>query len=369
MLRRIAMVLLLASISPAYGQVSSAERNAQPLPAKVPAASTSGIVVPAGTTVPLALVNAIWTNKARVGDAVYAQTTFPVIAGGQAAIPPGTYVQGKILALARPGWFTPHAQLRIEFTKLIYADGYAVELPALPLQFTAAGDVLPAVAIPYVEVSRNSSVLLDAGSQFDMVLQLPLALDSDDVARAARRSASTHAEQPQSAVVCHPIFPTAGSPDIVVPGTPGTPGTPPTVIPGAPGQPDVVIPGTPATPGTPDTVIPGTPGTPGIPCPAPPVVLPHAKQQRYVERFQLTHSVQLGGKQLPAGAYEIRWSGLEPLISAEVLGGGTGVQALARVVFLSGASPADATSLRANPDGSSSLASLRFAGQDFAIYF
>jgi hypothetical protein len=57
---------------------------------------------------------------------------------------------------------------------------------------------------------------------------------------------------------------TAGTPDIIIPGTPGTPG-----MPGIPGTPD--SPGTPDIPGTPDTpptVIPGTAPTPGmwVPC-------------------------------------------------------------------------------------------------------
>ena len=374
MLRRFAMVLLFAFIFPAYGQtaygqVGQAQRGAQPNPAIDRPSSTSSIVVPAGTTVPLALVNAIWAKRAKIGDAVYAQSTFPVVADGRIAIPPGTYAQGKILSLSRPGWFTPHAQLRIEFTKLIFANGFAVELPALQLQAPPADDVIPAVTLPYVEVSRNSSVLLDAGSQFDMILQFPLSLDAYDVSLAARRSASIRAAQPQSAVVCHPIPGSPGTPDVVVPGTPGTPGTPPTEIPGAPGQPDIIVPGTPATPGTPDTVIPGTPGTPGVPCPPLPVVLPHAKQQPYVERFRLDRAVQIGGKPLPVGAYELRWSELAPLVSVEVLGSGIVAQVRARVVILTGAAPADATNLRANPDGSNSLASVRFAGQDFALYF
>jgi len=349
------------------------------------APAQSVIVVPAGTTVSLALTHPILNRTAKVGDAVYAETVFPVALDSQMAIPPGTYVQGQIDTLTRPGIFSPHAQFQIHFTKIIFANGYTVDpsdfqdvtigqssarqasaAPGMPL--AAPGDVIPAVANAYVQASPRNDVLLDNGSQIEMVLQVPLQLDAASVAAAVRASKSVRLGKFKSASTCRTIPGTPGTPDTVIPGTPGTPGTPDTVIPGMNGAPDTVIPGIPATPGTPATVIPGSPSTPDIPCPGPPVVIPNPKAQR--QSFQINVPVQVSGKQLPAGSYQVTWKGLGPLAEVQILQKKKVVASVqARVVLLNRKSPAVAPAILTNSDGSVSLQSLRFPGQTFALYF
>jgi hypothetical protein len=333
------------------------------------------------------LTSPILARTAKVGDGVYAQAAFPVAVKNQMAIPPGTYVLGQIDTLTRPGWLSPHAQFQIHFTKIIFANGYTVELagpqnvstgqpPAQP-ESTAPGtplapadEVIAAVATPYVQVSAASDVLLDNGSQIEMVLQVPLQLNAASVAAAVRLSNPALLAHLKSATLCRPIPGTPGTPDTVIPGTPGTPGTPPTVIPGGPGMPDIVIPGTPATPGTPDTIIPGTPGTPGVRCPSPPVVMPILKVQSFKESFQINAAVQVLRVQLPAGSYQVTWRGLGPSAQVDIFQNGNMVVSVpARVVLLNRKSPADATGTRTSSDGSVFLQSLRFAGQTFALYF
>jgi hypothetical protein len=349
--------------------------------------SNSKIVVPAGTTVPLALAEPILAKTAKAGDSVYAGTAFPVAVNNQIAIPPGTFVQGQIDTLTRPGFFSPHAQFQFHFTKIIFVNGYTVvlagpqnvdalakaALPASPAEGTPpapASDVIAAVATPYVLVSSANDVLIDNGAQIEMVLQVPLRLNAAKVAAAARQSNSTPLPQFQSATRCRPIPATPGTSDTVIPGTPGTPGTPPTVIPGGPGMPDTVIPGTPGTPGTPPTVIPGSPGTPYVPCPAGPVVTSNPKVQSYSQSFQITAPVQVLGKPLPAGSYQVTWKGSGPWAQVEILQNGNLVLGVrARVVLLNRTSPADTPETYTGSDGSVSLRSLRFAGQNLALYF
>jgi hypothetical protein len=333
------------------------------------------------------LTSPILARTAKVGDGVYAQAVFPVAVKNQMAIPPGTYVLGQIDMLTRPGWLSPHAQFQIHFTKIIFANGYTVELagaqnvatgppPAQPAS-AASGtplappdDVIAAVASAYVEVSSANDVLLDNGTQIEMVLQLPLRLDAASVAAAVRLSNPALLAHLKSASLCRPIPGTPGTPDTVIPGTPGTPGTPPTVIPGGPGMPDIVIPGTPATPGTPDTVIRGTPGTPGVRCPSPPLVIPNPKVQSNKESFQINAPVRVSGVLLSAGSYEVTWQGSGPSTQADIFQNGSMVVSVpARVVLLNKKSPADVAGTRTNPDGSVLLHSLRFAGQTFALYF
>jgi hypothetical protein len=330
------------------------------------------IVVPAGTQVTLALTSPIMARSAAIGSAVYTQTAFPVTLNNQMAIPAGTYVQGTIDTLKRPGFFSPHAEFQFHFTKMIFANGYTVVLPQTQHSTdgsTSPDDVIPAVASPYVYVTSRNDVLLDNGAQFDMVLQEPLWLNASLVASATTPLKAAHLPQFRSASTCRYIPGSPGTPDTVIPGTPGTPGTPPTVIPGVNGMPDTVIPGTPATPGTPDTVIPGSPGTPDVVCPSPPVVVP-GKAQEYTEAFQIAAPTQVAGKQLPAGSYQLTWKGPGPTVQAEISQNGKMVASVpARLVLLNAKSPVTTPAMQSNQDGSSSLLSLRFSQQSFALYF
>ena len=385
-MRRLTLALLLSALS-AASQTAFLLPDVQGQTQARSITSKSKIVIPAGTTVPLALTEPILAKSAKAGDSVYAETAFPVAVNNQMAIPPGTFVQGQIDSLTRPGWLSPHAQFQIHFTKIIFASGYTVELvgpqnldagakaalPASPAAGTPsppASDVIAAVATPYVLVSSANDVLLDNGAQIEMVLQVTLRLNAAKVAAAARQSNSAPLPQFQSATRCRPIPATPGTPDTVIPGTPGTPGTPSTVIPGGPGMPDTVIPGTPGTPGTPPTVISGSPGTPYVPCPAGAVVTSNPKVQNHSQSFQITAPVQVFGKPLPVGSYQVTWKGSGPWAQVEILQNGNLVLGVrARVVLLSRISPADTPETSTGSDGSLSLRSLRFAGQNLALYF
>ncbi len=93
------------------------------------AAPANELTVPAGTKVPLVLKHAISTKSAREGDAVYAETTFPVVQNNRVLIPAGTYVQGKISRVQRAGRIKGRAEVLMHFTTLIYPSGYTVLLP------------------------------------------------------------------------------------------------------------------------------------------------------------------------------------------------------------------------------------------------
>jgi hypothetical protein len=108
--------------------------NAGPKPVSQPAVGASAaapetLMIPAGTKVPVALKHAISTKGTRTGDAVYAETTFPVVANNRVLIPAGTYVQGRISEIQRGGHIKGRAQVLMHFTSLIYPSGYTVMLP------------------------------------------------------------------------------------------------------------------------------------------------------------------------------------------------------------------------------------------------
>ena len=221
-----------------------------------------------------------WAQSAKDGDTIYAQTSFPVVAGGSMAIPAGTYVEGTIEGVTRPTRKLKHAEIQVLFTKIIFADGYTVVLPGgatgtpgsqVPGE-TPPGQSETLIAIT-IQVSTANDLLLDNGSEVEMTLGAPLVLDAKQIAQSIPLSRVPAPGRLQSATLCRNI-----------PGSPGSPGTPDTVIPGSPGTPDITIPGgpdmpdtvIPGTPATPDTVIPGSPGDPGTPdyfCPAKPLVI------------------------------------------------------------------------------------------------
>jgi type IV secretion system protein VirB10 len=107
----------------------AAEVRPTPVPNLAPSASDPNVVtIPAGTKIPLTLVQAISTKNAREGDAVYATTSFPFVADNRVVIPAGSYIQGKISHVARAGHGHGRAEILMHFTSIIYPSGYTVML-------------------------------------------------------------------------------------------------------------------------------------------------------------------------------------------------------------------------------------------------
>ncbi len=87
------------------------------------------LTIPVGTRIPVELEHAINSKSARDGDAIYCRTNFPVVIDGKVVVPPGTYVQGTIKHVQRAGRVKGKAELVMNFTTLIYPNGYTVMLP------------------------------------------------------------------------------------------------------------------------------------------------------------------------------------------------------------------------------------------------
>jgi Bacterial conjugation TrbI-like protein len=100
-----------------------------PAAPKDDSATPETVTVPAGTKIPLTLKQGINTKSAHVGDPVYAQTAFPITRNDHIVIPAGTFVQGEIQRVERPGRVKGRAHLLMSFNSLIYPNGYTVVLP------------------------------------------------------------------------------------------------------------------------------------------------------------------------------------------------------------------------------------------------
>jgi type IV secretion system protein VirB10 len=110
------------ALGPARGSAALAKSSAGAVP-------DEEVTVPAGIKIPLVLKQAISTKNVRPGDAVYAQTNFPVTQDGRVLIPPGTYVQGVIASVKRAGRVKGRAEVLFHFTTLIFPNGYTVSMP------------------------------------------------------------------------------------------------------------------------------------------------------------------------------------------------------------------------------------------------
>lgn len=87
-------------------------------------------ILPAGTRLPIQLRQPLSTKDARPGDPVYAQTSFPVVFEGNIVVPAGTWVQGEVDMVKRAGRIKGTAEMQFHLTKLIYANGYTLDIAA-----------------------------------------------------------------------------------------------------------------------------------------------------------------------------------------------------------------------------------------------
>lgn len=117
-------VLCAQDEAPALTSSDPAVRGAE-RPAK-------SLVVPAGTRIMLSLKHAITTKTAQAGDGIYAETTFPVVQNHRIVLPAGSYVQGVIRSIKRPGRVKGRAELLMGFNTLILPNGYTVSLSGGP---------------------------------------------------------------------------------------------------------------------------------------------------------------------------------------------------------------------------------------------
>jgi hypothetical protein len=115
-------VLLLAWVA-----IAAAQSSAAPAAPSVQSEKEM-LTIPAGTSVPLSLKQAISTKTAKDGDPVYAETAFPFVVNERIVIPAGTYIQGKIERVQRGGHVKGRAEVLIHFTSMIYPNGYTVML-------------------------------------------------------------------------------------------------------------------------------------------------------------------------------------------------------------------------------------------------
>ncbi len=102
------------------GGPSAPEAPPTPVPART---ASRSYVVPAGTRLPLRLMQTLNTKTAAEGDRVLLETTFPISVDGRIVIPAGTQVNATLTEAKRPGRVKGRAQLYIRFDTIILDNG------------------------------------------------------------------------------------------------------------------------------------------------------------------------------------------------------------------------------------------------------
>jgi type IV secretion system protein VirB10 len=196
------------------------------------------LIVPAGTTLLLTLRNGISTKNAKVGDGVYLESSFPVAVEGGLAIPAGSFIEGKLARIKRPGRISGRGELEIHLQTLILRNGYMVSLSgavesadsdekqtvvgkegtvkapggvtqdaATVLATTNSGAYLgllslrpkgvaigtgagAAAGIAAVLLTRGPDVRLAPGTSVEVVLQRPIVLDKEKIPANAQPQTS-----------------------------------------------------------------------------------------------------------------------------------------------------------------------------------
>jgi len=102
-------LILLGAASMAAAQTQAPEAGASAPgwrkveDAKAAETAPAGLVVAPGTHVLLTLINSVSTKHSAEGDRIYLQTAYPVLVRNRIVIPPGSYVEGTLTEVKRPG--------------------------------------------------------------------------------------------------------------------------------------------------------------------------------------------------------------------------------------------------------------------------
>ena len=259
---RLVLAILLAVAVAAAQEEASSSQEQPAAKAAAPAraaeapdedeAAPATVVVPAGTKVPLVLKHAVSTKNAQVGDNLYLESTFPVVQDNRMVIPPGTYVQGVVAAVKRPGRLKGRAELLVHFTTMIFPNGYTVSFPgaldnvpgsdtqkvkdkegtiqadsqkgkdiATVAGTTATGTLIGglrgggkgagigagiggATGLVIAMLTKGNDVRLEAGTGVEMVLERPLVLEEAKLNRPAREMVPVEKSRRQGRPVLTP---------------------------------------------------------------------------------------------------------------------------------------------------------------------
>lgn len=124
-----AMALLCSLTLLGEGNDIPEQTTAEDVLAEVPA---PGAVVPAGTQVPLVMINSVSSKHSQAGDPVYLESVYPVVLDGRILIPAGTRVSGEVMSAKRPGRVKGRGKISVRLEQMILPNGVIRSLVGRP---------------------------------------------------------------------------------------------------------------------------------------------------------------------------------------------------------------------------------------------
>ncbi len=121
-MRRAGVVVFIAAVcfSPAHVQAQSNAVANGPRRAPRPG---DPFTVAASTVIPVVLTSSISSKTAYVGEPVFTRSTYPIVVNNRIVIPVGTYVEGTITQVVRPGRIRGKAKLGLRFNSITLPSG------------------------------------------------------------------------------------------------------------------------------------------------------------------------------------------------------------------------------------------------------
>jgi hypothetical protein len=98
------------------------------------------MTVPEGTVIPIVLTVYLNTKSSQVGDALYADTTYPIWIQQRLVIPKGSTIRGTITEVVRPGKIKGKGRLAVRFDDILLPNGVRRDLVAVFKGIHGSGD-------------------------------------------------------------------------------------------------------------------------------------------------------------------------------------------------------------------------------------
>jgi type IV secretion system protein VirB10 len=115
------LVSMGAQTVPARAQESGPQTNG--LKQREGAPASDKYQVEPGTHILLNMINSVSTKQAYVGQRIYLETAFPVMASNRIVIPQGSWVTGTVIEVKRPGRVKGRGELQVRFDSLMLPNG------------------------------------------------------------------------------------------------------------------------------------------------------------------------------------------------------------------------------------------------------
>jgi hypothetical protein len=126
------------AVKPGAESEVKAIAEAKPAPDAVKPAPEPKLMVPAGTKLRVALLDAVSSDKSQAGDEFTASLTQPIVVGGKTVLAKGTRVRGRVVDAEESGRVKGRASLSLTLTQIVRGDSKPISISTKP--YTAVAE-------------------------------------------------------------------------------------------------------------------------------------------------------------------------------------------------------------------------------------